>query len=93
MKSEYFIDENGYRRFADSKRLLHRWIAEQIIGRRLQSCEVVHHINGNKLDNHPDNLLVCDSQEVHQRIHNMGGLLKNNQNNGIYVVHRKMCYN
>lgn len=46
----------------------HRLIAEQYIGRRLSPYEVVHHINEDKLDNHPDNLFVC-SRAVHNQIH------------------------
>lgn len=46
----------------------HRLIAEQIIGRYLTKDEVVHHINGNKKDNRPSNLLVL-SKKQHKKIH------------------------
>lgn len=46
----------------------HRVVAEQKIGRPLGRGEVVHHIDGDKHNNHPDNLLVI-SQADHLRVH------------------------
>ena len=40
----------------------HRAMAAWKLGRSLSSTEVVHHINGDTSDNHPDNLLVFPSQ-------------------------------
>lgn len=47
----------------------HRRIAEAIIGRPLRDGEVVHHVDGNKLNNDPANLQVLPSQAEHARIH------------------------
>lgn len=41
----------------------HRIIAEQKIGRRLEKNEVVHHVNGKRWDNRPENLEVMDRIE------------------------------
>lgn len=50
-------------------RHLHRQVAEQILGRPLRTGEVVHHIDGNKLNNDPTNIQVLPSQSEHARIH------------------------
>lgn len=45
----------------------HRLIAEGIIGRHLKKDEHVHHINGKRWDNRPENLKVMSSSE-HSKI-------------------------
>ncbi|NLI93478.1 MAG: HNH endonuclease [Peptococcaceae bacterium] len=47
----------------------HRRIAEAILGRPLKEGEVVHHLDGNKLNNDPANLEILPSQAEHARIH------------------------
>lgn len=46
----------------------HRVVAEKKIGRKLQKGEVVHHIDGDKTNNHPNNLQVMTNSE-HARLH------------------------
>lgn len=64
-----YIDRNGYRRFLDSKTLVHRWVVEKKLGRKLNKEEVVHHRNGNKLDNSWSNLEVFLNQDEHNKRH------------------------
>jgi len=48
---------------------LHRFVAQEMLGRLLHQGEVVHHISKDTQDNHPDNLEVCSSKYVHQQHH------------------------
>jgi len=69
MSYKTYIDSNGYRRFSDSDIAVHKWIAERKLGRRLKRGEVVHHIDRDKLNNHPLNLWVFPNQYAHNMIH------------------------
>lgn len=49
----------------------HRIVAEQILGRPLRKGEVVHHINRDKRDNRPENLMIFENQAEHARWHKL----------------------
>lgn len=53
------------------RQLEHRLVMERILGRPLQRREEVHHINGDRTDNRPDNLRILSPGE-HQRFHDFG---------------------
>lgn len=51
----------------------HRMVAERMLGRKLKPGEVVHHIDGNKRNNAPENLMVFSSQSEHAKWHGLHG--------------------
>ena len=49
--------------------LEHRFVMEGVVGRRLRKDESVHHKNGDRLDNRPENLELWSRWQPHgQRV-------------------------
>ncbi|MFW9976374.1 MAG: HNH endonuclease [Candidatus Thorarchaeota archaeon] len=69
MARKTYRDAQGYLRFIDSGKLVHRWTAERKLGRKLQPGEVVHHQNAIKTDNRYGNLRVFNSRKAHHAYH------------------------
>ena len=57
-----------FRNTANGRPDIYRHVAEVRIGRKLKPGEVVHHINGDRMDNRPENLQVMAGEE-HRRLH------------------------
>lgn len=60
-------DKNGYYR-------KHRLIMEKHLGRYLDKQEVVHHIDGDKKNNHLSNLLLLPNESEHKKLHKDVGM-------------------
>ena len=57
----------------------HRAVAEELIGRKLRKGEEVHHIDCNRLNNDPSNLIVFVSKADHQRYHQGAQLIETDE--------------
>lgn len=67
----YNLDGYGYVRIMVNgrRRKEHRVVMEQMLGRPLKRSEDVHHKNGVRHDNRPENLELMASRADHQREH------------------------
>ncbi len=60
---------HNYTSRKDKYCLIHRLVAELQKGNPLTKHERVHHIDGDKLNNQPNNLYICQSNGHHREIH------------------------
>lgn len=47
----------------------HRLIAERVLGKSLPPGAVIHHVDENRSNNRPSNLVICPSNKYHRLIH------------------------
>jgi superfamily II DNA helicase RecQ len=67
-RSSKRLNSDGYVVFKDGNELEHRHIAKKLLQRDLFKNEVVHHINGRKIDNEITNLCLMDRFK-HEQFH------------------------
>lgn len=70
-KDEY-INNQGYKTVgkATNRKTEHRLVMEEFLGRELLATEIVHHIDGDKLNNDIDNLVLTNRKnhiEMHRK--------------------------
>lgn len=64
-------NKNGYICFSlNGKEFsLHRFIAENVLGKSLPKKSVVHHLDGNKINNKNSNIVICQDENYHRLLH------------------------
>lgn len=86
LRGRYFID---HPRYTTGGLLEHVYVAEQWLKRPLCDGEEVHHINRDRADNRPENLMVM-SKAAHARAHsrenNFGSSYRHHSGNEVVIV-------
>lgn len=65
------VTAHGYIAIAKNgkKKQAHVLLIEALLGHKLPNGAEVHHLDGNKANNHHDNLIVCPSKAYHKLMH------------------------
>ncbi|SUV06416.1 Uncharacterised protein [Priestia megaterium] len=66
---KYYFHNHFQRRENKKVIVLHRVVAEDKLKRELESGEGVHHLDGDKINNHPNNLFIFKNQSEHMSVH------------------------
>jgi hypothetical protein len=66
-ENQTFIDERGYRRFRRPQELVHRWVYHTATGKPIPTGYHIHHRDGNKLNNTPENLEALSPSDHHSK--------------------------
>jgi hypothetical protein len=67
-KSKTYVDKKGYKRYKNSGKSVHRHVASRMVGGKIWKGKVVHHKDGNKLNNRRSNIQVMDRSN-HSKLH------------------------
>jgi len=60
--------DSNYQRHRNCQ-YVHRTMAEDVLGRPLTTNERVHHVDENKSNNTPSNLVICPDEAYHRLLH------------------------
>lgn len=88
------VELNGYRIIYINKRKIyqHRHVMEQVLGRKLDRKEHVHHKDGDRLNNDPSNLEILSASE-HARQHMDSATAKAKSMLAVQALRRKQRAN
>ena len=66
-----YVRPDGYRQtYVNGVRgLTHQHVVAEALGRSLNLPEEIHHVDGNRLNNAPSNLVVCPDRSYHRLLH------------------------